>query len=116
MGVAPGVFARLESTAQNGMDTDGIKIIRRDDASCRDLGAVADAEGRAHDFGHDEGVNQSAVPLQIEEIRPGSKGRARFAARRPSEGQQLLLVGYCRVWAEQDPFDPTEDSGIGTDA
>src|SRR5713226_7668445 len=116
MGVAPGVFARLESTAQNGMDTDGIKIIRRDDASCRDLGAVADAEGRAHDFGHDEGVNQSAVPLQIEEIRPGSKGRARFASRRSGKSEQLLLVGYRRVRTEQNPFDPTEDRGVRTDS
>src|SRR5216684_6831807 len=112
MSVPPRVFAGLEPAAKNGMDPDSIKIVRGHDAPRGALGTVSDAESGTHDFGHDEGVNQSAVPLQIEEIRPGSTGRARFAARRPSEGEQLLLVGYRRVGAEENSFDPTEDSSV----
>src|SRR6266705_1135639 len=116
MGVAPGILARLEAAAENGMDSDGVKIIRRYDASGGDLGAIADAESRAHDFGHNEGVKECAAPLQIEEIRPGKTGRLGLAARRAGESEQLLLMGYRRVGTKQDPLDPTEDSGISADS
>src|SRR6266404_4264948 len=116
MSVPPCVLAGLESAAKNRMDPDGIKIVGGHDAPSGALGTVSDAERGTHDFGHDEGVNQNAVPLQIDEIRPGSKGRARFAAGRPGKSEQLLLVGYRRVRTEQNPFDPTEDRGIRADS
>src|SRR2546427_4225800 len=98
------------------MDPDGAKIVRRYDASNRALGPVADAESRAHNFGHNKCVKQRATPLQVNEIWPRNISRARLAACRSGEGEQPLLVGYGRVRTEQDPFDPTKDSGIGADS
>src|SRR6267142_3146565 len=116
MGVAPGVFARLESAAENRMYPKGIKIVRRYNAPCRDLGPVADAESRAHDLAHKKCVKQRAVSLQVSKIWPRNSSMARLAARRSGEGKQLLLVGYRRVRAKEDPFDPAENSGVGANA
>ena len=42
MGAAPGVFARLESAAQNGMHPNSVKIVRGDDAARGDVRALTD--------------------------------------------------------------------------
>src|SRR4051812_37211768 len=100
MGVAPRVLARLESAAQNGMDSDRIKIVRRYDAPYRDLGPLADAESGPHNLIHNKCVKQRATPLQIDEIRPGNSGRPGLSARGSGKSEQLLLVGHRRVWTE----------------
>jgi len=57
MGIASEIFTWLKSAPEDGMDTDGVKIICGDDAASGDLSAVADAEGSARDFGDDERVD-----------------------------------------------------------
>src|SRR6266478_481029 len=88
MSVPPCVFASLEPASNNGMDSNGIKIIRRYDASCRDLGPVTDAERRSHDFRYKKCVKQRATPLQVEEIWPRNQRSASLLARRSAEGEQ----------------------------
>src|SRR6266852_5801891 len=116
MGIASDIFALLKSAPEDGMDTDGVKIICGNDASSGDLGTVADAEGGAHDFGDDERVDERASFLQVEQVGPGSIVGAGFAARGSGEGGQLFLVGYQRVRAKENSFDPTKNRGIGADS
>src|SRR5229473_8209257 len=97
------------------MDADGVKIIGGYDASDGALGAIAEAERGAHDLGDDEGVDERAAFLQVEEVGPGDIGVARLAASGPGDGEKSFLVSYERVGAEEDSFDPTEDSGIRAD-
>src|ERR1700737_3707167 len=97
MGVAPHVFAGLESAPKNWMNPDGIKIVRRYDASSGDLGAVASAERRPHNFRYKKCVKQRATPLQVEEIWPRNRRSASLPGRRSAEGEQPLLVDYCWV-------------------
>src|SRR5258708_3541454 len=115
MGIASEIFAGLKSAPEDGMDTDGVKIICGDDAARGDLSAVADAEGCAGDFGDDERVDERATFLQVEQFGPGNIVRANFAACGSGEGSQLFLVGYQRIGAEEDAFDPTENRGVGAD-
>src|SRR4029077_9910517 len=98
------------------MDADSVKVIRRYDASDGALGAIAEAEGGAHDFGHDEGVDQGAVFLQVEQIGPGDPRRAGLATRGSRKGGEPLLVRDQRVRSEEDSFDPTEHGGVGADS
>jgi len=56
MRVAAGVFAWLKAAAQNGMDSNRVKIVCGDDASGHDLGALANAQSRARDFADKEGL------------------------------------------------------------
>src|SRR6267142_1306346 len=100
MSVPPRVLSRLESAAKNRMDTESIKIIRRHDASCRDLGPVTDAERRSHNFRCKKCVKQRATPLQVEEIWPRNQRSASLLARRSAEGEQPLLVCYGWVGTE----------------
>src|SRR5258707_12773448 len=69
----------------------------------------------AHDFGDDEGVDQRAVLLQIKEVGPRDISVPRLAASGSGDGEKPFLVSNQRVGAEEDPFDPTEDSGIRAD-
>src|SRR5258707_6356894 len=115
MGVASHVFPRLEAAPQNRMDADGVKIIGGYNASDGALGAIAEAESGAHDFGDDEGVDQRAVLLQIKEVGPRDISVPRLAASGSGDGEQPFLVSNQRVGAEEDSFDPTEDSGIHAD-
>src|SRR5882724_10224798 len=116
MGVASEIFARLKSAAEDGMDTDGVKIICGDDAAGGDLGTVADAEGSAGDFGDDERVDERATFLQFEQFGPGNIVGSGFAAGGSGEGSQLFLVRYQRVGTEEYAFDPTENRGVGADS
>src|SRR6266404_784752 len=116
MGVSSSVLAGLEGAPENGMDSDGVKIIGRDDASGGDLGTVTDAERGAHDFADDEGVDESGIFLEVEEVGPGDAGRVGFAASGSGKREELFLVSYERVGAKQDSFDPTEDGGVGADS
>src|SRR6266852_8161031 len=116
MSVPPRVLSRLESAAKNRVYSESVKIIRRYDASSGDLGAVADAERRPHNFCYKKCVKQRATPLQVEEIWPRNRRSASLPARRSAEGEQPLLVCYGWVGTEQNPFDPTEDRGIGADS
>src|ERR1700687_2695709 len=100
MGVAAHVFSRLETAPENWTDADGVKIIGGYDASDGALGAIAEAERGAHDFGHDEGVDEGAAFLQVEQVGPGDRGRAGFAARGSSEGGESFLMSDQRVRAE----------------
>src|SRR6266478_3864589 len=115
MGIASEIFAWLKSAPENGMDTDGVKIICGDDAASGDLGAVADAEGSAGDFGDDERVDERAIFLQVEQFGPGNIVGADLATGGSGEGSQLFLVRYQRVGTEEDAFDPTENRGVGAD-
>src|SRR5260370_27387918 len=112
MGVASHVFPRLEAAPQNRMDADGVKIIGGYNAADGALGAIAEAESGAHDFGDDEGVDERAAFLQIEQVGPGDIGVASLAASGSGDGEKSFLVSYERVGAEERSFDPTEDSGI----
>src|SRR6266849_9764657 len=100
MSVPPRVLSRLESSPKNRMDPDSIKIIRRYDASSGDLGAVANAERRPHNFRYKKCVKQRATPLQVEEIWPRNRRSASFPGRRSAEGEQPLLVCYGRAGTE----------------
>src|SRR5712672_2447766 len=116
MGIASEIFTWLKSAPEDGMDTDGVKIICGDDAASGDLSAVADAEGCAGDFGDDERVDERTTFLQVEQFGPGNIVGTDFAARGSGEGSQLFLVRYQRVGTEEDAFDPTEDRGVGADS
>src|ERR1700676_3021413 len=108
MRVAPHFFLWVETAAENGMDADGIEIIRGYDASGRDLGAVADTERAARDFGYDEGVDQRATLAQIHKVGPGCKSASSLPGGSPPEGHQPFLVSDHRVRAEKYSLDPTE--------
>src|SRR5713226_6834011 len=116
MGVAAHVFAGLKAAPENWMDADGVKIIRGYDASDSALGAIAEAERGAHDFGHDKGVDERAALLQVEQVGPGDTGRASLAASGSGEGEEPFLMSYERIGTEEDAFDPTENRGIGADS
>src|SRR5712692_1810630 len=98
------------------MDANGVKIIRGYDASDGALGAIAEAERGAHDFGHDEGVDEGAAFLQVEDVGPGDIGRASFTASSSRDCEESFLASDQRVGTEEYSFDPTEDGGIGTDS
>src|SRR6266852_3636642 len=102
MGVPPGVFARLESAAKNRMDPYGIKIVRRYDAPCRDLGPVADAESRAHNLAHKKCVKQRAISLQVSKIWPRNSSMACLAAGvlGPHAFAQVQFHGHLQVRAQ----------------
>src|SRR6516165_5194642 len=68
--VAPGVFARRKAAAQYRMHSYGLKIVCGDDASGRDLGALANAQGRPGDGADKEGLTQGTAALQVPEIGP----------------------------------------------
>src|SRR5215472_5078899 len=116
MAAPPGVFPCLEPAPQNWAHSDGVKIVRRYDASCRDVGTLADVEGTSGDFGHEKRFEQGAVSLQVEEIRPGNRSAAWLAAIGSAQCEQPLLMRHERVRAEQDAFHPTENGGIGANA
>src|ERR1700686_128243 len=116
MGVASDVFAGLETAAKNRIHPNCVKIIRGYDAASEALGTIAEAERRAHDFVHDEGVDQRATLLQIEDVGPGNAGRAGLATSGSGERDKLFLVSYERVRTEEDSFDPTENGGVGADS
>src|SRR5260370_2329983 len=92
------------------MDSDGIKIVRGDDAPCCDLGPVTNAQGSAHDFAHNKGVNQRTTSLQIQEIRPGSQ--IGLLKGRSGKCKELLLMNHRRVGTEQYSLDPAKDGNI----
>src|SRR5713226_1813376 len=98
------------------MDANGVKIIRGYDASDGALGAIAEAERGAHDFGHDEGVDEGAAFLQVEDVGPGDIGRASFTASSSRDCEESFLVNHKGVGAEENSFDPTEDGGIGANS
>src|SRR5260370_16756453 len=100
MGGARRVMGGVGASPKNRMHYDRVKIIRRYDASGGDLGAIADAESRAHNLAHKKCVKQRAISLQVSKIWPRNSSMARLAARRSGEGKQLLLVGYRRVRTE----------------
>src|ERR1700687_5545938 len=100
MGVASSVFAGLETAAKKRMESDGVKIIRGYDASDGALGAIAKAERRRHDFVHDEGVDERAALLQIEEVGPGGICVASLAASGSGDGEKPFLVSYKRIGTE----------------
>src|SRR5260370_14885669 len=116
MGAAPHILIGLEGAPKNRMNAQHRKIIRGDDASRRDLCRVANAERGPHDLAYEKGVKQFAVLLKIHEIRPGETGMAGLSASVSGKSYQPLLMRYCRVWAEQKAFHPTENRGIGADA
>jgi len=116
MRVAPLVFSGLETASKNGMNADGIKIIRGHDAAGEDLGAVPDAERAARDFGYDEGIDQRAAVAQIHQVGPGDGGPSGLSGFGPPKGHQPFLVRDHRVRTEQYPLDPTEHRGIGADS
>ena len=93
-----------------------VEIIRRDHAARRPLGAVPDAERRAGNFLGDECLDERAVALQIEPVRPRHVGVARRAAVRAGDGEQAILIDDQRIRAQQDALDPAEDRGVGADA
>jgi len=70
MRVAAGVFAWLKPAAENGMHSNGVKIVRRDDASRDDLSALANAHSRAGDVADKERLTQVAASLHVKEIGP----------------------------------------------
>ena len=100
MSVPPRVLSRLESSPKNRMYSDSIKIIRRYDASSGDLGAVANAERRPHNFRYKKCVKQRATPLQVEEIWPRNRRSASLPALRSAQSEQPLLVCYGWVGTE----------------
>src|SRR6266478_252808 len=106
MRLASRVFSRRETAAEDGMYADGIKIIGGHDASDGALSAVTKAERGASDFGDDEGVDEGAAFLQVEQVGPGDTGVAGFAARGSGNGRQSFLVRDQRIGAEEDSFDP----------
>src|SRR5712664_51849 len=116
MSVASNIFPGLETAPKNRTNADGVKIIRRHDASDGALRAIAKAECGAHDFVHDKGVDQRAALLKVKEIGPGDIGRAGLAASGSGEGEKPFLVRYKGVGTEKDSFDPTENRGVGADS
>src|SRR5271170_7849517 len=100
MSAPPGVFARLKSAAKNRMDPDRFKIVCRYDAPGGSLSSVTDAERSPHNFAHKKCVKERATPLQIDEVGPGKRSSASFAARRACKSEQSLLMGYRRVGTE----------------
>src|SRR5579863_7847797 len=68
-------------------------------------------------------VEECALSLEVEKVRPGNivvaQGTFAFVValrHGGSKGQHSFLVGYGRKGPEQDPFNPTEDSGVSADS
>src|SRR5256885_816187 len=76
MRVTTGVFAGLEGAPEQRVNSEGVKIICRNDAAGGDLGAISEAERSAHDFADDEGIDELAVLLEVEKVWPGNGGAA----------------------------------------
>src|SRR5215469_10910099 len=113
MRVAALVLAGGEAAPHNGADSDGIKVVCRDNATGRGFGALADTERGTGDFAENECINQRAVPLQVEEVRPGNRRAFRTIAGGPPKSEQAILMGYERVRAKKNALQPTEYCGIG---
>src|SRR5580700_6297922 len=113
MRVAAGVFARLKTAPQNGMDSNRVKIVCGDDASGHNLGAFANAQIRSGYFADKEGLTQRAASLHVEEIGPRRFGF--FVTHRSSQCDQALLVRNERIRTQKNAFDPAEHGGVSAD-
>src|SRR5262249_43252347 len=70
MGIAAGVLTRLEATAEDGMDTDRVEIVRRHHAAGDALRAIAERQRRSGDLLADERLSERAAAFEILEVRP----------------------------------------------
>src|SRR5260370_36807583 len=98
------------------MNADRVEIICGDDAAGRDFGPVTDIQGAARNLAHEECLAKGAASLQIKKVRPRNWHPTALATRRSGNSEQPILVGYCRIRAEQDPFDPTKYRSIGANS
>jgi hypothetical protein len=114
--LAASVFAGFEAAAERRMDAEGVEIIGGDDAAGDALGAIANAESGTGDFGNYKGVDEFGTFLQIENIRPGDTGGIGLAASGSGDSEKPVLVSDRGIGTKEEPFNPTEDSGIGSDA
>src|SRR4051812_20375774 len=76
---------------------------------------VANVESCAHDLVDDEGVEELAILLQVEEIGPGETRPLRRGTHRSRNCHQAFLANDHRKRPQQNAFDPTEDRGVSSD-
>src|SRR5258708_21365736 len=110
------VFSGEEAAAEHGGNADGVEVVGGDDAAGGALGAIAHAERGAGDFADEERLAEGATSLEVLEIGPREEGAPGFVARGAADGDEALLMRDGGIGAEEDAFDPTEDSGVGPDA
>jgi hypothetical protein len=70
MGIAADVLARLKTSPKNGMNADGIKIVRRNDAPARSFSAIANAESGSDDLADESVLTERTISAQVLEIKP----------------------------------------------
>jgi hypothetical protein len=114
MPVGAGVFARLKTPAQNGMDSNRVKVVCGGDASSHDLGALANAQSRAGDGTDKNGPTKGAACLHVEQIGP--RRLVSLLTHRSGQCDKLLLVSNERIRPQEKAFDPAEHGGVGADA
>src|SRR5215470_16692705 len=102
MSVTAGVFTWLKAAAHDGMDSNRIKVICRDDASPYNLGALANAQGRARYVAQKESLTQGAASLHVEEIGP--RRLVSLATHRSGQCDQALLVRDERIRPQENAF------------
>ena len=73
MRIAALILTWLEAAAENGMNTDSVEIVRRDNAAGRDFGVIADIQRAASNRSDESIVAERTVSAQIEKVGPGKK-------------------------------------------
>src|SRR5689334_6059798 len=116
MSVASEVFIGLEAASENGTNTQGVKIVRRDKAACAAFGSVTDTERDAYDLFRNNCIAERTAPLKILEVRPGESVVTGFAAPGCGQHEQTILMSDCRIRMNQDAFNPAKDCCIGADS
>src|SRR5882724_2261724 len=115
MRVASLAFFRPEAAAEHRLNTERIEIIRRNDSTRSTFRAIADAERCARDSIDNERLEKSCVFLEIEKIGIGKPFLFRSSLSGTKERDHSVLMRDQRVGANQNPLDPTEDRGVGSD-
>ena len=94
------------------MHTDRVEVVRRDDASGRAFGAIADAERGPRDLFGDERIDQRAAAPQVEPVGPRHVLIDRCTALRCRDRVQPVLVGDQRIRTQENPLNPAQDGGV----
>src|SRR5262249_48780241 len=115
MCVAARFLSRLEAAAEGGAHADRVEIVPGHDLPGDALGPVARGEGGAGDLVRDEGLEERAGPAQVDEVGPRETVAAGVSADLSDENEHPILAGDQGIGAQEDPFDPARDGGIGSD-
>src|SRR5205814_7783415 len=106
MRIAPRPFFRSESAPQDRLHSERVEIVGGDNSPRRTLGAIADAQGRAHDPIDDERLEERGILFVIEEFGKREAGVSRDAAGGGVQGKHPVLMRDQWIRTNQDSFNP----------